>query len=127
MKKDAFSDILQTACSFASEIISFIPDPESGKAGKTPPTHPPTSTPKPNAGQAANFIYTCSGSVYCKLLIDLKGSGDKEDECFNSPRRSKIKKVFLLLDVALRLTFNSLCFQLLKFGLNALLTNETLS
>ena len=97
MKKDAFSDILQTACSFASEIISFIPDPESGKAGKTPPTHPPTSTPKPNAGQAGNFIYTYSASVYCKLLVDLKAQWIKRMSVLIAREGQRSRKCFCCL------------------------------
>ena len=58
------SGTVQTACSFASEIISFIPDPEIGKTGKTSPAHPPIPTPKPNAGQTVDLFFHV---VWCVL------------------------------------------------------------
>ena len=46
----------QAACNFASEIISFIPDPESGKVDKASPTQPPIPVPKTNAGETMEFV-----------------------------------------------------------------------
>lgn len=46
----------QAACNFASEIISFIPDPESGKVDKASPTQPLIPASKTNAGQTMGFV-----------------------------------------------------------------------
>jgi len=42
------------------------------------------------------------------LKAQLKGSVEKGDKCFNSPKRSKVKKVLLLVRKVVRLNFNSL-------------------
>ena len=55
----------------------------------------------------------------------LKGSVEKGDRRFNSPKSSKVKKVFSLLNKAVRLNFSSYKCKLLKFSLTALLTSKS--
>jgi len=50
---------------------------------------------------------------------------EKGDKRFNSPKSSKVKKVFLLLNKAVRLNFSSYKCKLLKFSLTALITSES--
>ena len=50
---------------------------------------------------------------------------EKGDKCFNSPKSSKVKKVFSLLNKAVRLNFSSYKCKLLKFSLTALLTSKS--
>ena len=54
----------------------------------------------------------------------LKGSVEKGHKRFNSPKSSKVKKVFSLLNKAVRLNFSSYKCKLLKFSLTALLTSK---
>jgi len=49
---------------------------------------------------------------------------EKGDKRFNSPKSSKVKKVFSLLNKAVRLYFSSYKCKLLKFSLTALLTSK---
>ena len=49
---------------------------------------------------------------------------EKGDKRFNSPKSSKVKKVFSLLNKTVRLNFSSYKCKLLKFSLTALLSNE---
>jgi len=60
-----------------------------------------------------------------KLTYQLKGSVEKGDKHFNSPKSSKVKKVFSLLNKAVRLNFSSYKCKLLKFSLTALLTSKS--
>ena len=51
------------------------------------------------------------------LIQQLKGSVEKGDKYFNSPKMSEVKEVFLLVNKVLRL---------LKFSLTALLSNQNI-
>ena len=56
-----------------------------------------------NIGDEKGAVY----NIYLPNHGKMKGSVESGDECFNSLKRSKVKKVFSLCNKALRLTFNS--------------------
>jgi len=55
----------------------------------------------------------------------IEGLKEKGDKRFNGPKSSKVKRVFVLLNKAVRLNFSSYKCKLLKFSLTALLTNKS--